>query len=60
MRDYMKGLRRYAVVVTAGLDHTAVTFTDTVVARNVNEAVRAMEIKWSGAAIGKVTGYQGA
>jgi len=54
MRDYMKGLRRYAVSVTAGLEHTGVTFTETLVARNADEARRAMELKWAGAAIGTV------
>lgn len=54
MRDYMKGLRQYVVAVTAGLEHTGTTFTETVTARNADEAREAMERKWSGAAIGEV------
>ena len=54
MRNYMKGLQKYVVTVTAGLEHTATTFTDTFVASNADHARQQAEDKWIGAAIGSV------
>lgn len=54
MRNYMKCLGKYLVTVTAGLEHTASTFTDSFVARNEDHARQQAEDKWAGAAIGAV------
>lgn len=55
MRDYIKGLGSYTVTVTAGVEHTATTFTETFTARSAEHARQQAEIKWSGAAIGGVS-----
>jgi hypothetical protein len=49
---YVRGCWRYLVPVTAGLEHTATTFTEVVWARSAAAARAAMELKWHGAAIG--------
>lgn len=54
MRDYMKGLRKYRVAVTAGVEHTATTFSEVFVAASAEKAREAAEVKWRGAAIGLV------